>query len=142
MDEVARDVVAQADLIVVERLTGITHGTKVKRRLTKNMRRTLGRWCVRHWLRRLQQRTEWNCVSFRSVVARHTSQMCRLCGHVERGNRRGLEFRCLRCGHTDDADVNASLNILARFTTGAYGPGCKVIKQHNGPGSECERDGV
>lgn len=47
------------------------------------------------------------------VNARHTSQRCGQCGHVERGNRVSQAvFRCQRCGHTAHADVNAAKNIL------------------------------
>ena len=51
----------------------------------------------------------------RQVIAvdpRHTSQACHVCGHVDAGNRVGAVFRCLGCGHTDHADVNAARNIL------------------------------
>jgi putative transposase len=51
----------------------------------------------------------------RTVIAvdpRHTSQRCHACGHIEAGNRAGVVFRCLVCGHTDHADVNAARNIL------------------------------
>jgi putative transposase len=47
-----------------------------------------------------------------AVGARHTSQTCHGCGHVDAGNRLGTVFRCLRCGHVDDADTNAARNIL------------------------------
>ena len=46
------------------------------------------------------------------VDPRFTSQTCHACGHVEAGNRDGTEFRCLKCGHTDHADINAARNIL------------------------------
>ena len=30
------------------------------------------------------------------------------CGHVDAENRKGKAFRCIRCAHVDDADVNAA----------------------------------
>ncbi len=52
----------------------------------------------------------------RSVVtvgAHYTSQTCAECDHVEPGNRASqAAFRCLKCGHSDHADVNAARNIL------------------------------
>lgn len=54
----------------------------------------------------------------RKVIAvdpRFTSQMCRICGHTERGNRTGqANFKCLSCGHMENADLNAAQNILSR----------------------------
>lgn len=46
------------------------------------------------------------------VPAAHTSQTCAECGHVAAGNRHETTFRCLVCGHSDHADVNAARNIL------------------------------
>jgi putative transposase len=49
-----------------------------------------------------------------SVDARYTSQTCVACGHVAAASRVGDLFVCLRCGHRDDADVNAARCILFR----------------------------
>ena len=130
MDEVAKEVVKVASLVVVENLKDITKNTK--RRLGKNMRRTIGRWNVRYWLTRLQQVCERNRVSFRTVSPRYTSQQCSNCGHTDRRNRNGELFRCLGCGYEANADVQASRNILARFLTGPYGAGCKPLVSCNG----------
>jgi putative transposase len=56
----------------------------------------------------------------------HTSQTCAQCGRVDPSSRRGKWFRCTRCGHTADADVNAAQAILARALAqaGLHRPGC------------------
>jgi putative transposase len=49
------------------------------------------------------------------VDPRHTSQRCSRvsCGHVAKGNRVSQAiFLCLSCGHQNNADVNAAINIL------------------------------
>lgn len=46
----------------------------------------------------------------------YTSQRCNACGYVDKRNRDRARFDCLRCGHSDDADHNAALNIR----TGRY----------------------
>ena len=47
------------------------------------------------------------------VPARNTSRACAECGHVEADNRKEqAHFKCLACGHTDHADINAARNIL------------------------------
>jgi putative transposase len=127
MDETARDVVAQADMLVVEKLKGICNKTKVKRRLTKTMRRSIGSWNIRYWLSRLQARAEDNRVVFRSVPAFYTSIECSACGYTDRSNRDREVFLCQKCGHSDNADVNAAKNILSRLLLGPYGAEFKLM---------------
>ena len=57
---------------------------------------------------------------FLAVVPPHfSSQECAACGHVDAGNRlTQSQFRCLHCGHTDNADLNASKVIKKRFLSG------------------------
>ena len=48
------------------------------------------------------------------VKARYTSQECPICGEISRDNRRGLNFKCLKCGYEANADLNGSHNIARR----------------------------
>ena len=49
------------------------------------------------------------------VDPRYTSQACHQCGHTCKANRVSQSrFVCVNCGHSDNADVNAARNILAR----------------------------
>ena len=44
----------------------------------------------------------------------YTSQTCNRCGHIDKENRKTqAHFECTACGHTDNADINAALNIKA-----------------------------
>ncbi len=46
-----------------------------------------------------------------------TSQMCPKCGHISKKNRKSQEtFCCEKCGHENNADINAAINIKDRFT--------------------------
>ena len=48
------------------------------------------------------------------IDPKNTSLRCRICGHIGRENRVKHEiFQCVVCGHEEDADLNASINILA-----------------------------
>jgi putative transposase len=48
------------------------------------------------------------------VPAPYTSQACSVCGHTEKQNRASqARFKCVACGHAENADVNAAKNILA-----------------------------
>jgi IS605 OrfB family transposase len=123
INETAKEVFAKNDfdLLVVEDLSNMNHGSRQRRRLCKSMRRTLGAWNWRLWLDRLKQLAEANRVRYRLVPPQYTSQRCRSCGHTERGNRTGERFRCRECGYACNADMNAARNILDRFLLGTYG---------------------
>jgi IS605 OrfB family transposase len=124
IDEVVQEIVKEfknIDLVVVEKLKNMNFKSKLRRRLSKNMRRSIGTWAYRYWLKRFEQACEINRVSFRTVAPFYTSQKCPSCGHVNRGNRVGQEFGCLKCGYAGNADVVGAQNILDRFLTGPYG---------------------
>lgn len=55
------------------------------------------------------------CVS--TVHSCYTSKMCPVCGCIEDENRTSQEeFKCIECGHEDNADYNASINIKNRVS--------------------------
>ena len=56
---------------------------------------------------------EYKCREVIKVNPAYTSQTCSQCGHGDRENRCGKYFECLHCAHEEDADYNASKNILA-----------------------------
>lgn len=69
-----------------------------------------------------------------AIPAAYTSQRCSVCGYVEAGNRISQnEFRCLDCGHTANADLNAAINILVAGS-------CPETK--NACGAGVRRDGL
>jgi putative transposase len=44
----------------------------------------------------------------------YTSQTCRICGHCDKANRQTQAiFECVKCHHTENADLNAAKNILS-----------------------------
>lgn len=56
------------------------------------------------------------CVSL--VHSCYTSQTCPICGCIDSRNRKTQEeFECVKCGHIDNADLNASKNILKRVVS-------------------------
>ena len=63
--------------------------------------------------RQLEYKALWTGGVLVAVPPQYTSQTCPECGLVDAGNRRKTKFKCLGCGHTADADVNAAINILA-----------------------------
>ena len=64
--------------------------------------------------RQLEYKLDWLGGILVKVNPKHTSQRCNVCGHTEKGNRLSQsEFKCLACGHLENADINAAKNILA-----------------------------
>jgi IS605 OrfB family transposase len=133
IDEVAKEVLVGQDLIVVEKLSNLNQGSKLKGRLSKNIRSSIGSWNYSYWLMRLEEQCENNRVSFRTVNPHYTSQRCVQCGYTDSKNRLGTVFICQRCGHVDNADINAAINIRERFLAGKYGSCYKPLIQNELP---------
>ena len=54
-------------------------------------------------------------IAVSTVQASYTSKMCPICGCIEDENRPNQEtFDCVECGHKNNADVNAAVNIRNR----------------------------
>lgn len=51
---------------------------------------------------------------FTEVNPRFSSQECNCCGHVSKANRKKERFLCEVCGYIEDADTQASYNLLDR----------------------------
>lgn len=64
--------------------------------------------------RQIEYKLTWNGGTLVLVPPQYTSQKCHVCGNVDKQNRKSqTAFVCSACGHTANADYNASLNILA-----------------------------
>jgi putative transposase len=62
---------------------------------------------------------EYKCEKYGSTLVKvdpaYTSQTCNVCGCVSKLNRKNqAKFRCIECGHTDNADKNAARNIMTK----------------------------
>lgn len=119
MNKVVKDYFTTHDLrlVVVERLYDLKQTVKT----SKDFRKTLSNWNYRELLDIIQKHTENNRVSFRTVNPYKTSQECPKCNHTQRENRVRENFKCLKCGFSEQADYVGSLNIRNRFLTGQYG---------------------
>lgn len=54
-------------------------------------------------------------IAVSTVQSYYTSKTCPVCGYIDDGNRLTQEdFCCVECGHSDNADHNASVNIRNR----------------------------
>lgn len=66
------------------------------------------------WFRQLSYKAAEAGRTFVAIDPQYTSQTCPECGFVHPDNRKTqANFVCLCCGHTDGADHNAAVNMLA-----------------------------
>lgn len=64
--------------------------------------------------RQLTYKQAWRGGQVIVVPPAYTSQQCSCCGHISPENRNNQAvFRCVGCGHEDNADLNAAKNIEA-----------------------------
>ncbi len=62
----------------------------------------------------LEYKQQWRGGLLVKVDPKYTSQTCSSCGHVAKENRlTQAKFSCVECGFSENADINASRNILA-----------------------------
>lgn len=65
-----------------------------------------------------------------SVPAQYTSQTCGACGVVDAKSRESqARFRCVHCGHEDNADRNAAVEILRRSAASVEGAVASPLKR-------------
>lgn len=84
-------------------------------RLTRSQRGRISQWPFHQLAQHIGYKAKRAGVAVVTVDARHTSQMCPLCHHTERANRRSRdEFECCGCGLAGPADVIAAVNVRAR----------------------------
>ena len=122
VEKVSTRLVAENDVVVYEDLkvknmmrsaAGTVDAPGVNVAQKRGLNALIGQSCWGMLERRTAEKAAASGVTFVKVPAAYTSQRCSRCQYVCAGNRRGKDFCCGGCGHTDDADINASLNVLA-----------------------------
>jgi len=79
------------------------------------------------FFRQLEYKQLWNGGHFVKIDPRYTSQKCSKCGHTHKDNRKSQsKFVCVKCSHSENADINAAKNILE---AGQSSLACEDIKK-------------
>jgi len=64
--------------------------------------------------RQLEYKLSWSGGELILISPKYTSQTCSICRFTDKENRKTqMSFCCLKCGHKENADINAAKNILA-----------------------------
>jgi IS605 OrfB family transposase len=108
-------------------------GTREKPKRSKTFRSKAQYYAYKRIMDQIRYQNEVVGVQCLLVSPAYTSQTCSVCGCIHELNRVGEIFRCVDCGHTEDADYNASKNILYRGLGKARAKGTTVPVM--GPGS-------
>jgi putative transposase len=95
--------------IKLEELSGIRERGKA---MGRSMRGKLNHWAFDQLKEQISYKSLRAGVALTLVDPRNTSRTCPECGCCEKGNRKSQSvFKCLACGYTANADVNAAENI-------------------------------
>lgn len=80
----------------------------------KQYRTLRSKWAYQHLSNKLVElgQTEGFCVY--KVNPFNTSRTCPKCGFATLENRKGDVFKCIKCDHTDHADITGAINILMK----------------------------
>jgi len=105
-------------MIVLEDLRYIKHGRRGT--FSRQVNRLLSFWSLTRAVDWLRCRCEEKGVRIEFVSPYKTSQRCHRCGKIDSRNRKGERFRCVSCGHEDDADHNAAKNLEYLGLAGVY----------------------
>lgn len=110
--------------ISLEELTGIRERTTVSYKkisdkkskyIAKNTNDGKSKWAFGELRFFIEYKAKIAGVPVYFVDPAYTSQMCSVCGHTSRENRKTqADFVCCNCGHSENADYNASKNIALR----------------------------
>ena len=102
--------------IVMENLDGNFGKTKaVDSENQQNFNDLTSEECISDYKNIMKRLCQKKHLSFSTVQPEYTSQRCPNCGCVHKSNRKSQsEFKCVECGHEDNADANASVNIKDR----------------------------
>ena len=108
----------------VKNMTKSARGTKKKPGRNVRAKSGLNRYILQNgwgmFFKMLDYKTARRGGRLVKVPPEYTSQMCNVCGHISKKNRKSQSlFKCEACGHTDNADINAAKNIRDRGMTGS-----------------------
>ena len=118
----SRRLADKAGTVVIEKLDTATmtrsaKGTKDAPGTNVRAKAGLNREILHTGWGAMERMLEYKALELIRVPAAYTSQTCSACGVIDADSRRTqASFKCVACGHAQNADLNAARNILASAT--------------------------
>ena len=107
--KISNDLTNKFDRITIEKL----QIKKMKESQKTHLNRSISEVSWNSLIQKLKYKSEMKNKIIREIDPAFTSQRCFKCGSISKNNRKSQsDFSCLNCGNTENADINASLNIL------------------------------
>jgi len=113
---------------VVERLL-----FKGKKGRSKEFRRRNTNWAYNHLSSKLKEIGKLEGFQLIRVNPAYSSQMCPVCGFINKANRQGMWFLCGRCGYKGNSDVVGAINLVQRVAGEQFDPLIRV-ERYRAPG--------
>jgi IS605 OrfB family transposase len=104
--------------LVLEELKSVKSHKRGK--FSRHVNRLLSFWHYAKVGQRLGQKCEELGVTVIFKDPWKTSQHCPRCHNIDKRNRKGKAFKCLKCGYVDDADHVGALNLDLLGLAGVY----------------------
>lgn len=114
INRILKEVIDGSFSPVIEGLKNLKKGKAKK--WARGVNRKFNHWIYSYVLRRIRELCEVAGVQYHVVPAQNTSRTCPRCGCVDKENRKGERFQCVRCSYSADADYVGAVNILRRFS--------------------------
>lgn len=103
------------DVVVLEKLTGLTRDTRDNKKLSKRIKRLLNNCGISKVSKRLDTKSKQRGFRIEEINSAYTSQECPICHYIDSRNRRDqARFECMSCGYKRHADYVGSMNIRDR----------------------------
>jgi putative transposase len=107
--KISNEITNQYDRITIEKL----EIKKMKESKSSRLNRLISDISWSSLIQKIKYKQAQKNKLIREINPAYSSQRCNQCGSISPNNRKSLcDFRCENCGNTDNADLNASKNIL------------------------------